>query len=69
MTEAKHKTADVWNIFYIQGRLADQKLLQFKITNNSGGSSDIENRIYEVGIMPKKKLTKAQVKAQDETDH
>ena len=35
-------TADVWNIFMIQGRLANQKLLQFKITNNSGGSSDIE---------------------------
>jgi hypothetical protein len=35
-------TADVWNIFIIQGRLADQKLLQFSITNNSGGSSDIE---------------------------
>jgi len=35
-------TADVWNIFYIQGRLADQKLLQFKVTNNSGGDSDLE---------------------------
>ena len=35
-------TADVWNIFIIQNNLADQKLLQFKITNNSGGSSDIE---------------------------
>jgi len=35
-------TADVWNIFTIQGRLANQKLLQFSITNNSGGNSDIE---------------------------
>jgi len=36
-------TADVWNIFIIlRERLANQKLLQFKITNNSGGSSDIE---------------------------
>jgi len=35
-------TADVWNIFTIQGRAKDQTLLQFKITNNSGGSSDIE---------------------------
>jgi len=35
-------TADVWNIFMIMGRLKDQKLLQFSITNNSGGESDIE---------------------------
>ena len=35
-------TADVWNILTIQQRLKDQKNLQFKITNNSGGSSDIE---------------------------
>ena len=35
--------ADVWNIFPIgDGELANQKLLRFKITNNSGGSSDIE---------------------------
>jgi len=33
---------DVWNIFYIGNNLKNQKLLQFKITNNSGGSSDIE---------------------------
>ena len=40
---AESLTADVWNIFKINdGKLADQKLLQFKITNNSGGSSDIE---------------------------
>ena len=34
--------ADVWNIFYIQNRLNGQKNMQFKITNNSGGNSDIE---------------------------
>jgi len=33
---------DVWNIFYIKDRLLNQKLLQFKITNNTGGNSDIE---------------------------
>jgi hypothetical protein len=35
-------TADVWNIYYIGNKLKNQKLLQFKITNNSGGDSDIE---------------------------
>ena len=35
-------TADVWNIFMIQLRLKNQKLLQFKIINNSGGESTIE---------------------------
>jgi len=35
-------TADVWNIFMIYGRLAGQKLLQFKIVNNSGDISTIE---------------------------
>ena len=39
---AQSLTADVWNIFVIKHTLANQKLLQFKITNNSGGSSDIE---------------------------
>ena len=39
---AQDTTADVWNIFYIQDSLADQKLLQFKVTNNSGGESDVE---------------------------
>ena len=41
-------TADVWNIFLISGSLKDQKLLQFKITNNSGGSSDIETAFMRV---------------------
>jgi hypothetical protein len=35
-------TADVWNLFIIGSRLKHQKLLQFSITNNSGGESDIE---------------------------
>jgi hypothetical protein len=35
-------TANVWNIFYIKDQLKNQKLLQFRITNNSGGESDIE---------------------------
>jgi len=44
---AETLTADVWNIFIIggnitTGELAGQKNLQFKITNNSGGSSNIE---------------------------
>lgn len=34
-------TADVWNIFPILTVLKGQKNLQFKITNNSGGTSDI----------------------------
>ena len=33
---------DVWNIFMVQGRAANQKLLQFKIVNNSGDISTIE---------------------------
>jgi len=41
---AEALTADVWNIFLIQRAGVEyQKLLQFKITNNSGGSSDIES--------------------------
>jgi hypothetical protein len=35
-------TADVWNIFIIQQRLAEQKVAQIQITNNSGGASTIE---------------------------
>jgi len=35
-------TADKWNIFLIKDRLCCWKLLRFKITNNSGGSSNIE---------------------------
>ena len=42
---AEALAADVWNIIIISGSppvLANQKLLQFKIKNNSGGESDIE---------------------------
>lgn len=35
-------TANVWNIFYIKDNLAEQKLLQFKITNNTGSTGNIE---------------------------
>ena len=34
--------SDQWNIILIKERLSEQKLLQFKITNSSGGASDIE---------------------------
>jgi len=45
---AESLTADVWNIFMIKAVLSNQKLLQFKITNNSGGSSDIETAFMRV---------------------
>lgn len=35
-------TADVWNIFMLRNVLKNQKLLQFSITNNTGGASDME---------------------------
>jgi hypothetical protein len=35
-------TADVWNIFMIGVMLQNQKNLQIRVTNNSGGSSNIE---------------------------
>jgi len=39
---AQALTADVWNIFYIKDSMKDQKLLQFKMVNNSGGASTIQ---------------------------
>jgi len=45
---AEGLTADVWNILHIQGRTRNQKLLQFSITNNSGGSSDIETAFMRI---------------------
>ena len=39
---AQALTADVWNIFMLKDNFANQKLLQFKITNNSGGPSNIQ---------------------------
>jgi len=38
---AESLTADVWNILYIGDKFQNQKLLQFKLVNNSGGASDI----------------------------
>ena len=35
-------TGDVWNIFFLNSVLADQKLVQFKLTNNSGAESSIQ---------------------------
>ena len=34
--------ANVWNILFIAGQLKEQKLLQFKITNDTGAEADIE---------------------------
>ena len=39
---AENLTANVWTIFSIQQVLKNQKNVQIKITNNSGGSRDIE---------------------------
>jgi len=39
---AQTLTADVWNIFLLQGMLANQKLLQFKVTNTDLGESNFE---------------------------
>ena len=35
-------TANVWNIYWVENVLQDQKNLQLKITNNSGGESEID---------------------------
>ena len=45
---AQAMIADVWNIFYIAINLANQKLLQFKITNNSGGISTIDTAFMRI---------------------
>ena len=42
LVAAEPLVADVWNIYPIQDVLKNQKLLQFKITNNSGSEADIE---------------------------
>jgi len=44
-------TADVWNIFYIGDKFRNQKNMQFKITNNSGGSSNIEFAFMRVVVI------------------
>ena len=45
---AESLTADVWNIFAVKRLLGNQKLLQFKIVNNSGGESDIETAFMRI---------------------
>jgi len=45
---AESLTADVWNIFSIQSTLRNQKLLQFRIANNSGGISTIETAFMRI---------------------
>ena len=42
LDSAEALTANVWNIFMIKRSLSNQKLLQFKVTNDSGGNSDID---------------------------
>jgi hypothetical protein len=39
---AEALTADVWNIFNVQQVLGNQRNMQLKVTNNSGGESTIE---------------------------
>ena len=39
---AETLTENVWNIFMLKRSLSNQKLLQFKIINDSGGESNIE---------------------------
>jgi len=41
-------TQDVWNIFYIGSTLRNQKLLQFKITNNSGSQVNVETTFLRI---------------------
>ena len=41
-------TANVWNIFYIEGNLRNQKLCQFQISNNSGGVSTVETTFLRI---------------------
>ena len=45
---AENLAGDVWNIFMLSKNLGNQKLLQFQITNNSGGSSDIETAFMRI---------------------
>jgi hypothetical protein len=39
---AESMTADVWNIYYFGDKFRGQKLMQFKIVNNSGDVSTVE---------------------------
>ena len=42
LTTTATLTANVWNIFTLEGLFKGQKLLQFKITNSSGSEANIE---------------------------
>ena len=42
LDDSEALTADVWNLFYVQGRLRNQKNLQIKLTNTDLGSTDFE---------------------------
>ena len=42
LDSAEDCQSDLWNIIIIKERLAEQKHMQFKIVNNSGGASNIE---------------------------
>ena len=42
LDSAEDCQSDLWNIIIIKERLAEQKHMQFKIVNNSGGNSNIE---------------------------
>ena len=46
--DAETLTVNVWNLYYIGERLKNQKLLQFRFTNNTGGSSDFETAFMRV---------------------
>jgi len=46
--DSAESLAAVWNIFIIKNVLTNQKLLQFKITNNSGGISTIETAFMRI---------------------
>jgi len=48
LDSADSLTADVWNIFIVKDTLRNQKLLQFKITNNAGGDSNIETNFMRL---------------------
>tara|TARA_R100000700_G_scaffold21399_1_gene28113 strand:- start:1209 stop:1793 length:585 start_codon:yes stop_codon:yes gene_type:complete len=40
--DSAENLANAWNIFAIYDILKDQKMMNFRLTNNSGGDSDIE---------------------------
>jgi hypothetical protein len=45
---AEALVANVWNIYMFQGKMANQKLLQWKIVNNSGDISTIETAFMRI---------------------